>query len=79
MLLVCAFAGLAYAVPYSDEMEEQDETQQAIQLLKALQSLQEMEDEQVNVQQQQGGGGNIVKSQWFRKALGIAHGLLGRK
>ncbi len=78
VLLVCAFAGLAYAAPYNDEMEEQDETQQAIQLLKALQSLQEMEDEQVNVQQ--GGGRNPgAKSQWFRKALGIAHGLLGRK
>ncbi len=79
VLLVCAFAGLAYAAPYNDEMEEQDETQQAIQLLKALQSLQEMEDEQVNVQQQQGGGRNTAKSQWFRAALGAAHHLLGRK
>ncbi len=76
VLLVCAFAGLAYAAPYNDEV---DETQQAVQLLKALQSLQEMEDKQVNVQQQQGDGGNIVKSQWFRAALGAAHHLLGRK
>ncbi len=93
VLLVCAFAGLAYAggdrnmanvrnsasAPNNDK--EQDETEQAVQLLKVLQSLKEMEDEQVNVQQQQSDQRprNIVKSQWFRKALGIAHGLLGRK
>ncbi len=72
VLLVCAFAGLAYADSPSSagppsagylNNNEVDEAQKVIQLVKALQSLQEMEE--ANVQQQQGGGRrNTAKSQW---------------
>ena len=73
VLLVVAIAGMTYAYP-GGYNGEQDEDQQAIQLLNALQKIQET-DEEVN---QQSSFGKKAKSQWFRKALGIAHGLLGK-
>ena len=87
VLLVCALAGLAYAGsyngpyngPYNEVAEKQDETEQAIQLLKALQSLEEMQDMEEEKVSQQQSVGKTAKKQWFSKALGIAHHLLGRK